>query len=645
MTCKQFRTFLQLICGILLSILLSGKMNSQVLKSIVYDFDGFDLNLSNLPEGDYSYGDLSYKVTSNPLQASDMLGDRVLELDVNWSAGYGAFGRGISRYIEFDVNQDVFNFYFYNPASNNQDATLEIAIADDDNQNNTYESASDDSWRKSLTIHGAAGWQLISIPLNNLTDANTGGNGIFDVAFSQNKGMLLLVEFRFNRLSPGLPNAVFYMDMISFSEGNLPRGATELDLPTKDPQDYCFLGAFQNEANGANELIPGHTEVLFPGLPNRKLKYVNTFMAFAANGSTVASGIPGNSIQSLINNGYLPIITWEPYFLGFAPLDPVQPHLTNIINGDYNSYIDQFADKIKTYSDTVIIRLMHEFEGDWYPWCVSQNNQDPNLFITAYRKIVDRFRTKNVTNVLWMWCGNSDYAPYLSYNWMVKAYPGDSYIDIVATDVYNNIYPANLPWWRSFRWQTTESYYYLTKYFPAKPVIVCELGCRERTSGEMSSSESKASWFERMDKELQSNFHKIRGLIFFNAIVGQNWFVNTSSSAVESVRDNIWYDDYYFNIPSAPLAIKESVSHAGNFSIYPNPSNGIINFNYDNSINGKSNIKVINALGSIIYSKESSNPVKQIKLENLPSGLYVVELKVETLNKECIKETKKIVVQ
>jgi len=530
-------------------IFLSVNFYSQQLKSLVYDFDGLDINQNDLPEGDYRVNDLTYMIAANPIATNDMLGDRVLRLNLNWNTSYGAFGRGISRYIEFNPASDMINFYFYNPYSNNQSATIDVVLGDDDNQNLYYDYGGDDTWKKSLVIAGSAGWQLISIPLNQFVDINPGGNGVFDIAFSQNKGMLLFTEFRFFRNNaPG--NATFYLDFISFSEGNLPRGATIFDLPPKNPSGYALLGAYKLETKGQENLIPPNFEALFP--PGKKIKYANWFMQWATNGGTTPHELPGNQVQILLNNGYRPIITWEPLFGGYSRLDPVQPRLQNIINGNYDWYIDQFANKIKTYNDTVIIRFMHEFEGDWYPWSLVHNSQDPNRYITAFRKVVDRFRALGATKVKWMWCVNSDYAPYRSYNWIVPAYPGDNYVDIVATDIYNNHWPVNLPWWRSFRWQTTESYYYLTKYFPNKPLLICEVGCRERFGFENQSSESKGAWYARMDKEMQSNFQKVRGLIFFHANPDHNWLVNSSPSALQSLTENVWNDSYYFAAGNNP---------------------------------------------------------------------------------------------
>ncbi|MES2139696.1 MAG: Ig-like domain-containing protein [Bacteroidota bacterium] len=520
------------------------------LKSIVYDFDGLDIDQTNLPDTDYKLNDLTYKVAANPIASKEVLGDRVLKMNLNWNLGNGSFGRKIERYIELNPSSDILNFYLYNPLSNNQDATVDVLISEDDDQSNNYDFNRDDLWLKKLTLPNNSGWQFISIPLSDFSDLNTGGNGIFDATFSGNKGMVLKVEFKFNKNSTSLSNPVFYIDMICFSDLLLPIGATVFDLPSKKESDYCLLGAY---ASAKPDLIPGVIENVFPSSPEKKLKYVNWFIQFATDGSTTAKTLPENEVQTLLNNGYRPIITWEPLFRGYARLDSVQPSLDKIINGNYNSYIDAFGDKLKSYDDTVIIRLMHEFDGDWYPWSLVENGHDPNKYIAAFRKVVDRVRARGATKVLWMWCTNGDYFPRRSYNWIVPAYPGDNYVDIVATDIYNNHTPTELPDWKSFKLKVVETYYYLSKYFPKKPLFICELGCRERYSNENTSSETKAAWLARMDKELQSNFSKVRALVFFSSFVVYDWRVNSSTATSNSIASNIWNDDYYFKPSTTTL--------------------------------------------------------------------------------------------
>jgi beta-mannanase len=604
---------------------LSLTSQSQALKSVIYDFDGFDLGASDLPEGDYSFGDLSYQAAVNPSQASDVLGDRVLRVDLNWSANYGAFGRGISRYLELSKSEDFLNFYFYNPLSNLQPAIAELGIADDDNLTFNYEPASDDFWKTSVSIPGGNGWQLVSVPMAGFTDSNAGGNNIFDIGWSANKGMLLVLEFRFNRPSATSGNATFYIDMVSFSEGILPTGQNVLEPPVRNSNDYCRIGAHQYELPGNYHLVPTHFEGMFPSYPGRKLKYVNTYLHWATNGSTTPHALPGQGYQTLMDNGYLPIITWEPLFSGYSTLDPVQPRLNNIINGDYDTYIDAFADKIKTYTDTIIIRPMHEFDGDWYAWCISQNNQDPQKFINAYRHIVDRFNAKNVGNVLWMWCPNSDPVPHRYWNWMVSAYPGDSYVDIVATDIYNAHYPPTLPWWRSFRWQTTEAYYYLKKYFPSKPIVICELACRERQSSEPATSQSKAGWWQQLDKDLQTYFSKVRGIIFFSESKDQSWAINTSSSSLNSLRDNIWYDDYYF--PSLIGDISEVETEE--LTLAPQPCNDEL---FIRNCHQPFTLQLTGITGIDILSFEvAPNPdgISSVDTRELTAGIYLATLQSE----------------
>src|SRR5688572_6830772 len=92
---------------ILFAIFISGVLASQpALKSVLYDFDGLDIGQTDLPDGDYSNFDLQYSVVQKPIAGGEMLGDRVLRMEVNWSLGKGEFGKGITKYIELSRASD-----------------------------------------------------------------------------------------------------------------------------------------------------------------------------------------------------------------------------------------------------------------------------------------------------------------------------------------------------------------------------------------------------------------------------------------------------------------------------------------------------------------------------------------------------------
>lgn len=53
--------------------------------------------------------------------------------------------------------------------------------------------------------------------------------------------------------------------------------------------------------------------------------------------------------------------------------------------------------------------------------------------------------------------------------------------------------------------------------------------------------------------------------------------------------------------------------------IFPNPSNGIINFN---GVNLSSTIQIYNSLGAIIYTSKATNDNYSITIDNKANGIY-----------------------
>ncbi len=79
------------------------------------------------------------------------------------------------------------------------------------------------------------------------------------------------------------------------------------------------------------------------------------------------------------------------------------------------------------YGDAVI-RLGHEFDGDYYSWSAHDNNE---AYIAAFRHVHDVFASESA-NFRFEWTGMrstfSRFGP--------PAYPGDAYVDVVGLDIY-----------------------------------------------------------------------------------------------------------------------------------------------------------------------------------------------------------------
>jgi len=60
------------------------------------------------------------------------------------------------------------------------------------------------------------------------------------------------------------------------------------------------------------------------------------------------------------------------------------------------------------------------------------------------------------------------------------------------------------------------------------------------------------------------------------------------------------------------------------FSVFPNPSNGLINLDLPSKEDGR--IEVLDAIGRVVFSKSNVNEIEQINLEKLSNGVYFVRL-------------------
>ena len=82
-----------------------------------------------------------------------------------------------------------------------------------------------------------------------------------------------------------------------------------------------------------------------------------------------------------------------------------------------------------------IIRLGWEFDGYWMPWSSVGNEA---LWLSAYRHVHDIMRAES-PGFRFDWNGDPGFQQYAE-----RVYPGDSYVDFVGYDVYDQ--PPGIPW-------------------------------------------------------------------------------------------------------------------------------------------------------------------------------------------------------
>ena len=230
--------------------------------------------------------------------------------------------------------------------------------------------------------------------------------------------------------------------------------------------------------------------------------------------------------------------------------DPNQIHLQDIINGRWDSYIRARGAEFASVGAPIMVRWGHEFNGNWYPWGIANNNSNPALYVNAYRRVHDLVVAAGATNVQWVWCFNNGSTPEASYNDPAQSYPGDAYVDWVGIDGYNwGLGPSWDPagnHWTSFDSMFASAYARARTIAPRRPVMIGEVGSSE-------DGGNKAQWINDMSTALQSGrYPDLKLIAYFDQDKEELWS-GTSSSAAKTAFTS-WVNQSYMKGTGAELA-------------------------------------------------------------------------------------------
>jgi mannan endo-1,4-beta-mannosidase len=259
---------------------------------------------------------------------------------------------------------------------------------------------------------------------------------------------------------------------------------------------------------------------------------------------------------SLYARGAIPMVTWEPWDPGgqTAPaIDTVNEtafRLSNITAGAYDPYIRTFARAVKSARGPVMIRLMHEMNGNWYPWSGTANGNQPQDFVPAWRHVHDLFAAEGATNVTWVWSINRESIPPTPENSFAAYYPGDAYVDWVSMSGFN--WGTSLPGtsWLSFDFWFTRPLAYLKT--TGKPVVLSEFGCIE-------GGGDKSAWIVDAYAKIASQHPEVKAVIYFDELetrsTGQqlDWRISSSPGALAGYQAAV-APPYFVPAPASSVA-------------------------------------------------------------------------------------------
>ncbi len=267
---------------------------------------------------------------------------------------------------------------------------------------------------------------------------------------------------------------------------------------------------------------------------------------------------PAEAARLVAAHGSIPLLFWSPWDWPYRE-DLVEVHgpdkyrLDNILAGQWDAYIDAWADDAKTLGTPLLVSLCNEANGYWFPWSATYYGGEkrladsnppryagPEFFKRVYRYVVDRVRARGATNVLWVLHLNNFSDPYAPWNAMEQYYPGDDYVDWLGLSVYGQLFPDD-PKWEEFENMAETPYEEICKLSPTKPVMFAEWGV-----GEFPEKGSKADWISEGFEQMRTRFPRLHAAVYWHerwqnnkSMLYSNLKVNSSPAALEAYRRGI----------------------------------------------------------------------------------------------------------
>jgi hypothetical protein len=247
---------------------------------------------------------------------------------------------------------------------------------------------------------------------------------------------------------------------------------------------------------------------------------------------------PAKAAENASAAGAIPNVTWEPWLW----TDNERIHLSDINSGAWDSYVAAWGAAAAGFGKPLFVRWGHEFNGDWYPWGIAKNGQDPANYVNAYRRVHDLVVRAGAKNVVWVWCPNAGSVPAQPWNDPLSAYPGDAYVDWVAIDGYDFDGNASFP-------DIFSKVYSQVIAKIDKPIYVGEFATGR-------TGKDKADWLKEMHGSLTTQFPGIKGLVYFSILKERDWRIDDSPASLAGARE-VFSAPFYKSRPEAISRLAE----------------------------------------------------------------------------------------
>ena len=265
---------------------------------------------------------------------------------------------------------------------------------------------------------------------------------------------------------------------------------------------FNYLGIFAPEIDNGLSNLKYVKEI-----SNQFGKNFDIISIYIPWGKAIELNFPQSLLDSIYEQKSIPMITWEPWINSFQHDPPYGKHVFELIEeGYFDTYMANFAIKLRNLQRPVFLRFAHEFDNPFYPWFIV-GAESSEKFKKAWIHTYEIFQNNGATNAIWIW------NPWKSIN-VGSFYPGDKYVDWIGVNILN-YGKLNLDG-KSYDFEELyKPFHDEFSKLPSEPVIISEFG----TIKDAMQSE----WFRNAFASIENDFQEIRSVVYFNSKVDNNW--------------------------------------------------------------------------------------------------------------------------
>ncbi|MFN4951928.1 MAG: glycoside hydrolase family 26 protein [Flavobacteriales bacterium] len=339
--------------------------------------------------------------------------------------------------------------------------------------------------------------------------------GIIALAFTLSIGMFLLIDAASSKGKGPISETVHEIEKVFIGDTVNHSDSIEQQKLRVSPKHRVKLTLSTKQAKNPNKILIGYAGSSKSNVTEATMEmdeklgvHMDLVQLYVAWGSKKEEQFPSARVQEIVTAGSIPVITWEPWLSDFSENIPNQAPIENrevkplkaIYSGVYDDYIRRWAKEAKRIKSPIYLRFAHEMNDPYrYPW--GPHNNEVGDFSKAWIHVYEIFKSLNVNNVIWMWSIHSAYDDYASF------YPGDEYVDVVATGILN--FGSSVYWskWWSFDQLFSGHYGALSSF--KKPIFIIEFGS-------LKVGGDRKRWYEEALNAIPQSYKNVKGIVFFN---------------------------------------------------------------------------------------------------------------------------------